>query len=236
MVKTNSKTYIKDRKSENLTKPDRANIKSCLVDLMLRKNWLTVDLPSNEEIFGDLLPMLAYKNPDWAGITHTRELKGTEVWSRTLQVIKNERHADDDKLDKKVALKRAILKAEESDENTSEDKTPEKINTPNKKEKTQKGKHDVPQITDKGPLPDQHLEVLKNQTLQDDVFNGIDLVPSKRPWTAQHATLINNEIELELAVTDLRACKAKLKGASKRVDELKKLRRALMVDPDVDSE
>ena len=84
MVKTNSKTYIKDRKSENLTKPDRANIKSCLVDLMLRKNWLTVDLPSNEEIFGDLLPMLAYKNPDWAGITHTRELKGTKVWSRTL--------------------------------------------------------------------------------------------------------------------------------------------------------
>ena len=84
MVKTTPKTFIKDRKSENLTKPDRAHIKSCLVDLMVRKNWLLLDLPSNEEIIGDLLPMLAYKNPDWVGITHTRELKGTEVWLRTL--------------------------------------------------------------------------------------------------------------------------------------------------------
>ena len=61
-------------------------------------------------------------------------------------------------------------------------------------------------------------------------INDNDLLTIKKPFTAKHITLINNEIELEDAVADMKACKAKLKGASKRVDELQKLRRALMVD------
>ena len=111
---------------------------------MVRKNWFTEDLSPNEELFCELLPLLANRNPDWVGVTHSRELKGSEVWARSLTVLKNERHAEDERLDKKVAKARAALKAEESDEPISEDKTPDKNNTPYKKDKASKGKHEPP--------------------------------------------------------------------------------------------
>ena len=63
-----------------------------------------------------------------------------------------------------------------------------------------------------------------------------DMIPTAKAYTAKHITLINNEIELEDAIVRMKACKAKLKSASKRVDELKKLRHSLMVDPEADSE
>ena len=142
MVKNTPKTNIVNRKAENLNKVDRALLKSCLVDLMVYKNWQTEDLGHNDDLLSELLPLLANKHADWVGVNHSRELKGSEVWLKSLCVLKNERHADDDKLDKKVAAKRAALKAEESDENVSEDKPPEKISTPGKKDKAPKGKHD----------------------------------------------------------------------------------------------
>ena len=111
---------------------------------MLRKNWLTLDLDPNEELLAELLPLLANRNADWQGVTHPRELKNSEVWARALTVLKNERNGDDDRLDKKVAVARLALVAEESDEPISEDKTPEKNNTPAKKDKAPKGKHDQP--------------------------------------------------------------------------------------------
>ena len=64
----------------------------------------------------------------------------------------------------------------------------------------------------------------------------VDLYSFEKKYTSKQIALIDNEIELEDAIVRMKACKAKLKSASKRVDELKKLRHSLMVDPEADSE
>ena len=69
---------------------------------MISKNLKTADLPTNEELITDLLPRLANKHVDWEDVTHPRVIKGSEVWTRFLILLKNERNADDDKLDEKV--------------------------------------------------------------------------------------------------------------------------------------
>ena len=99
---TPKSTNVKDRKGDNLNSKDRKHIKAELVEHMISKNLKTADLPTNEELITDLLPRLANKHVDWEDVTHPRVIKGSEVWTRFLILLKNERNADDDKLDEKV--------------------------------------------------------------------------------------------------------------------------------------
>ena len=58
----------------------------------------------------------------------------------------------------------------------------------------------------------------------------------RKPITARHAALINNEIELEHAIVEHNNNKRKCKQSEKRVEAHKKLRDSLMVNPDADTE
>ena len=47
------------------------------------------------------------------------------------------------------------------------------------------------------PFSTTHQEVNKPEDQQDPFQQVLDLIPMKRPYTAKHVTLLNNEIELE---------------------------------------
>ena len=88
--------------------------------------------------------MLANRHADWANVADSRKLKNSKVWTKSLTLLKNERNAEGDRLNKKVISARAAIKDEESDENSSDGKPQVKKTTPLKEEKAFKGQRDQP--------------------------------------------------------------------------------------------
>jgi len=76
---TTSKTAIKNRLNTKLTKDDREAITECLVKHIVDQDIKIKDIGSSEKLLNDLIPRLSKEIPDWTGITHTRELKDTEI-------------------------------------------------------------------------------------------------------------------------------------------------------------
>ena len=113
-------TSVKDRKGENLLPLDRKNIKAELLDYMVTQNLQTSSLPSNEDLIGDLLPRLAKKYVEWKDVMHPRAIKSTEVYSRIVILIKNEKAAEDDRLNKKVTVEKERRRLEKADEESEE--------------------------------------------------------------------------------------------------------------------
>ena len=113
-------TSVKDRKGENLLPLDRKNIKAELVDYMITQNKETSQLPPNEELIGYLLPHLAKKYVEWKDVMHPRAIKKTEVYSRIVILLKNEKAAEDDRLNKKVTVEKERRRLEKADEESEE--------------------------------------------------------------------------------------------------------------------
>ena len=65
---------------------------------------------------------------------------------------------------------------------------------------------------------------------------GPDILPTRKAYTSMHIAMMDNEIELELAISKMTVCRAKSKSAFKRVQELEKIRHALQVKIHTDSE
>ena len=88
-----SKNSIKLRKNEDLTKEDRGAIKRCLIQYMVENDMKAEDLGSTDELFSDLLPMLAEEHLDWKDIAHVRELKESLVRKSTLDTLRYYKNA-----------------------------------------------------------------------------------------------------------------------------------------------
>ena len=65
---------------------------------------------------------------------------------------------------------------------------------------------------------------------------NLDLYPIKNKYTAKQISLIDNEIELDALVKDMKVCKGKWKTMAKRLEKLKKLSDAHSFNPNIDSE
>ena len=66
--------------------------------------------------------------------------------------------------------------------------------------------------------------------------NQLDLYPIEKKYTAKQIALIDNEIELDALVVDMKVCKGKWKAMTKRLEKLKRLSDAHSFNPTVDSE
>ena len=86
------------------------------------------------------------------------------------------------------------------------------------------------------PFTTAQEEVNDAEEEQDLGQHGLDILPARKAYTAIHITLIDNEIELEAAILNMKVCRAKAKSAFKRVEELEKIRHALQVKIHTDSE
>ena len=81
-------------------------------------------------------------------------------------------------------------------------------------------------------LPEANLHELANQSYA----QHLDLYPIEKKYTAKQIALIDNEIELDALVVDMKICKGKWKTMAKRLEKLKKLSDAHSFNPNIDSE
>ena len=63
-----------------------------------------------------------------------------------------------------------------------------------------------------------------------------DLYPIEKKYTAKQIALIDNEVELDTLVVQMKVCKGKWKAMTKRLEQLKKQSDAHSFNPAVDSE
>ena len=64
----------------------------------------------------------------------------------------------------------------------------------------------------------------------------VELYSIEKKYTAKQIALIDNEIELDALVLEMKSCKGKLKAMTKRFEELKKISNAHTFNPYADSE
>ena len=76
----------------------------------------------------------------------------------------------------------------------------------------------------------------KHEADADNETKEVELFSIEKKYTAKQIALIDNEIELDALVLEMKSCKGKLKAMTKRFEELKKLSNAHTFNPYADSE
>ena len=203
---------------------------------MVRNGFQTQELGTNEDLFIDLLPLLANRHADWDNVADSRKLKNSKVWTKSLTLLKNERNAEGDRLNKKVICARAAIKDEESDENSSDGKPQVKKTTPLKEEKAFKGQRDQPQVNEEGPLPIISLEVNKQES-QDKEDSKEDFGHTLLKYETLYQDKIAKEkIRLNQLVDELKINKRQFKELCKELEELRQHKKTYYANRIADSE
>ena len=233
---TETTTPVKGRLKKKLEKDNKWGLTRSTVNHIVNYDLRKDDISSTDEFLDYVIPGIATYNPNWEGIRTVKDLKNSEVLKglkQHLRNLKKDTSNIQDHIDAEITIQGDITESEEPDKDST--KAKEKAANAAKKY-VLKGPEELKNHKDSTKSKAAKEEPNQSEDQQDGAQTDHDILAAAKAYSAKHITLINNEIELEDAVVRMKACRAKLKSAAKRVDELKKLRYSLMVNPDTDSE
>ena len=197
---TRSTTQITDvtnRLDKKLEASDRLAINESLANHLVVKGLEISDISCSDELLDAILPRMAKLNDDWAQIKCVKDFKMSKMKKKFNDHIQNQKKQPTLLQRQLEFIREQALQVFASvDSQSNNDKS--EPNTNSAASKTdKKGKVDKETIKPVSPPSQVEQGAGKHVAQQEDDSHGLDLLPMKRPWTAQHATLINNQIELE---------------------------------------
>ena len=181
------------------------------------------DISTTDDFIDCLFVRLAQYNTEWQGIRCIKDLKGTEVKKRLLEHVRNQKKKDS-KINVQINAARA-LREEATESDCSEMQVLVSDANSCKGELKNDQKVQESQVQHQGTTLPPNTEEEANQHEQevDPKAHEEELFTVSRRYTAKQLALINTELEIDSVVTDIKACKAKLKTLTKRFEQLKKL-------------
>ena len=227
---------VKKRLQKKLEKDDKWSAARSTVIHLINNDLEKEDISSTDDFLDDIIPGIAAYNPDWMGIETVKDLKSSEVLKELKQHMRNLK-SKDSKIQVHIDAERT-LRADVPDNSDAEPEgAKSKTHSNSEPQKyVQKIPANLKKTKDVKPFTTTQEEVNQPEDQQDLGQHGMDILPTRKAYTAIHITLIDNEVELEAAIMNMKVCRAKSKSAFKRVEELEKIRHALQVKIHTDSE
>ena len=223
---TTKSTAVKNRLKKTLTKDDRWGATRSTVDHIVNQGLKKEDINSTDEFLRCIVPGIATYNPDWAGIKALKDLKNSEVQNGLRQHMRNLKKKESkiqDHIDAEIRLRDDITDSEESEK---ESQKSDNISVSAISKTDQKGQNDPKQLQGVAPFSIADEEAEEPEQDAGAQPNLADLFTIEKKYTAKQIALIDNSIETDSIISEMRMCKGKWKALTKRLEKLKKLNQA----------